>query len=150
LARLALGCVRRGLARPTPVSTARREGLVYGLGALHAAARGDRMMWALHRAALSNGIVPVIPAVAVAEGYRTEARSDRIGELLAGTEVEPFSGEAARRSGELAARCDTSDLAVVAVVEVAERRNCAVVAQRQAVLRNAASLLGHELVLYAV
>ena len=39
------------------------------------------MMWALHRAALSNGIVPVIPAVAVAEGYRSEARSDRIGEL---------------------------------------------------------------------
>ena len=85
------------------------------------------MMWALHRAALSNGIVPVIPAVAVAEGYRTEARSDRIGELLAGTEVEPFSGEAARRSGEIAARCDTSDLSVVAVVELAERRNCAVV-----------------------
>ena len=81
---------------PTPVSTARREGLVYGLGALHAAARGDRMMWALHRAALSNGIVPVVPAVTVAEVYRTEARSDRIGELLAGTEVEPFSGDAAR------------------------------------------------------
>src|SRR5216684_2008371 len=50
----------------------------------HAAARGDRMMWALHRAALSNGIVPVIPAVAVAEGFRTEARSDRITELLDG------------------------------------------------------------------
>jgi len=109
----------------------------------------DRRL-ALHRAALSNGIVPVIPAVTVAEGYRTEARSDRIGELLAGTEVEPFSGEAARRSGEIAARCDTSDLSVVAVVEVAERRNCAVVAQRQTVLRTAASLLGHELVLYAV
>ncbi len=60
------------------MSANRREGLVYGLGALHAAARGDRMMWALHRAALSNGIVPVIPAVTVAEGYRTEARSDRI------------------------------------------------------------------------
>ncbi len=45
----------------------------------------------------------MIPAVTVAEGYRTEARSDRIGELLAGTEVEPFSGDAARRSGEIAA-----------------------------------------------
>ena len=128
----------------------RREGLAYGLGALHAAARGDRMMWALHRAALSNGIVPVIPAVAVAEGYRAEARNDRIGELLAGTEVEPYTGEVARRSGEIAARCDTSDLAAVAVVELAERRTCAVVAQRQAVLRTAATLLGHELVLYVV
>ena len=108
------------------------------------------MMWALHRAALSNGIVPVIPAVAVAEGYRTEARSDRIAELLDGTEVEEFSREAARRSGELAARCDTTEMSAIAVIELAERRNCAVVAQRQAVLRNAATLLGHDLVLYAV
>ena len=128
----------------------RREGLVYGVGALHAAARGDRMMWALHRATLSNGIVPLIPAVAVAEGFRTEARSDRIVELLDGTEVEPFTSEAARRSGELAVRCDTSELAVMAVIELADRRNCAVVAQRQAALRNAATQLGHELVLYAV
>ncbi len=108
------------------------------------------MMWALHRAALSNGIVPVVPAVTVAEGYRTEARSDRISELLAGTEVEPFSGEAAHRAGEIAARCDSADMGAVAVVELAERRNCAVVAQRQAVLRAAAALLGHELVLYTV
>ncbi|HVA09209.1 MAG TPA: hypothetical protein VNG12_20955 [Acidimicrobiales bacterium] len=128
----------------------RREGLVYGVGALHAAARGDRMMWALHRAALSNGIVPLISAVAVAEGYRTEARNDRVAELLDGTHIEAFSGEAAKRSGELAARCDTSELEVIAVVELADRRNCAVVAQRQAVLRNAAALLGHDLVLYAV
>jgi hypothetical protein len=132
------------------VNAPRREGLVYGVGALHAAARGDRMMWALHRAALSNGIVPLIPAVAVAEGFRTEARSDRIVELLDGTEVEPFTSEAARRSGELAVRCDTSELAVMAVIELADRRNCAVVAQRQAALRNAATQLGHELVLYAV
>ena len=83
-------------------------------------------------------------------GVPVEARSDRIAELLEGTEIEPFTGEAARRSGELAARCDTSELSVVAVAELAERRNCAVVAQRQAVLRTAAQLLGHELVLYAV
>jgi hypothetical protein len=132
------------------VSPTRREGLAYGLGALHAAARGDRMVWALHRAALSNGIVPIVPALTVAEGFRTEARSDRIGELLAGTEVEALTGEVARRAGEIAVRCDTSDLGAVAVVELAERRNCAVVAQRQAVMRAAASLLGHTLVLYTV
>ena len=108
------------------------------------------MMWALHRAALSNGIVPVVTAMTVAEGFRAEARSDRIAELLAGTEVEPFSGVAARRAGEIAARCDLSDLGAVAVVELAERRNCAVVAQRQAVLRAAAAFLAHDLVLYAV
>jgi hypothetical protein len=108
------------------------------------------MMWSLHRAALSNGIVPIVPAVTVAEGFRTEARSDRLAELLAGTEVEAFIGDVARRAGEVAARCDTSDLGVVAVVELAERRNCAIVAQRQAVMRTAAGLLGHQLVLYTV
>jgi len=132
------------------VSPAKREGLAYGLGALHAAARGDRMMWALHRAALSNGIVPVVPAVTVAEGYRIEVRRDRIGELLAGTEVEPFVGESARRSGEVAARCDTSDLSSIALVELAERCNFAVVTQQKPILRAAATAFGHDLVLYAV
>jgi hypothetical protein len=127
-----------------------RVGLVYGAAALRAAARGDRMVWALHRAALSNGIVPVVPAAAIAEGYRTEARGDRLESLLAGSEVEVLSGEEARRAGELAARADTTDLIAVEVVEAADRRNCAVVASRQNALRGAAGLLGHELVLYAV
>jgi hypothetical protein len=41
-------------------------------------------------------------------------------------------------------------MAVMAVMELADRRNLAVVAQRQTVLRAAATMLGHELVLYAV
>lgn len=126
------------------------EGLVYGVGALRAAARGDRIVWALHRAALSNGLVPVVPVEVIAEGFRTEARSDRLESFLAGTEVEPLSDDRARRSGELAARADTSDLLAVGVAEIAERRHCAVVASRQTALRTAAELLGHDLVLYAV
>ena len=79
-----------------------RQGLVYGVGALQAAARGERMVWAVHRAALSNGIVPVVPAGAIAEAYRTEARGDRLEALLAGTVVEPLGDErcaAGRRAG---------------------------------------------------
>jgi hypothetical protein len=127
-----------------------RQGLVYGVGALKAASRGERMMWALHRAALANGIVPVVPVSVIAEGFRTEARSDRLEELLAGTEVEVLEEEGARRNGELAARADTPDLLAVVVAESADRRNCAVVASRQNALKAASGLLGHELVLYAV
>jgi hypothetical protein len=127
-----------------------REGLVYGVGALRAAARGDRMVWAVHRAALANGIVPVVPAAAVAEAFRTEARGDRLGDLLAGTVVEVMGDEGARRTGELAARADTADLVAVVTAEAAARLNCAVVASRQNSLRAATGLLGHELVLYAV
>lgn len=104
----------------------------------------------MHRAALANGIVPVVPASAVADAYRTEARVDRLEELLAGSEVEDLRDEGARRAGELAARADTPDLVAVAVAEAAARHNAAVVASRQNALRSAAGLLGHELVLYAV
>ena len=127
-----------------------RTGLVYGVGALRAAARGDRRLWALHRAALAHGIVPVVPAGVVAEGFRTEARGDRLDDLLGGSEIELLSAEGARRMGELAARAQTTDLAAVSVAEAAARRNGAVIAARQQSLRAAADLLGHELVLYAV
>jgi len=127
-----------------------RVGLVYGVGALRAAARGDRSLWALHRAALANGLVPVVPAAVVAEGFRTEARGDRLEELLAGSEVETLGPEGARRIGELAAHAGTPDLGAVAVAEAAARRNCVVVASRQNALRVAADLLGHDLVLHAV
>ena len=127
-----------------------RDGIVYGPAALRSAARGDRIVWAMHRAALANGIIPVVPAVAVADAYRTEARVDRLEELLAGSEVEDLRDPSARRAGELAARADTSDLVAVAVAEAASRHNAAVVASRQNALRGAAGLLGHELVLYAV
>lgn len=127
-----------------------REGLVYGAGALRAAARGDRVVWALHRAALATGIVPVVPAGVVADAYRSEGRVDRLEYLLAGAEVEPLGDERARRIGELAARADTTDLAAVAVAETAARRSAAVVATRQAALRAVAGLLGHDLVLHGV
>jgi len=127
-----------------------RDGVVYGVGALRAAARGDRVMWAVHRAALAHGIVPVVSVAAVAEAFRTEARGDRLEALLAGVEVEALTEEGARRAGELAARADTTDLVAAATADTAVRRNAAVVSTRQNALRTAASLLGHDLVLYAV
>jgi len=108
------------------------------------------MVWALHRAALAYGVVPIVTVGAVAEAYRTEARGDRLDALLAGSEVEPFDREAAQRTGELAARAGTADLVAMSTVEVAVRRNAAVVNSRQAALRAASAVLGQELVQYAV
>jgi hypothetical protein len=127
-----------------------RAGLVYGVGALRAAARGDRVFWALHRAALAHGIVPVVPVSVIAEGFRTEARGDRISDLLDGSEIEVLDSEGARRVGELAVKASTTDLVASSVAETAARRNCAVVASRQNALNNASSLLGHKVVLHAV
>jgi len=127
-----------------------RAGLVYGVGALRAAARGDRAFWAVHRAALAHGIVPVVPVSVIAEGFRTEARADRIQDLLDGVEIEPMGPEGARRVGELAVKASTTDLIAASVAETAARRNCAVIASRQNALSNAAGLLGHKLVLHSL
>lgn len=127
-----------------------RDGIVYGVGALRAAAHGDRMMWALHRAALTYGIVPVVTVGAVADAYRSESRGDRLDALLAGAEVEPLGREGAQRTGELASRAGTADLVAVSTAETAARRNAAIVNTRQAALRAATSVLGHDLVQYGV
>jgi hypothetical protein len=127
-----------------------RVGLVYGVGALRAASRGDRIFWAVHRAALAHGIVPVVPVSVIAEGFRTEARSDRIQDMLDGSEIEVMDADGARRVGELAVKASTTDLVAASVAETAARRNCAVVASRQNALTSASGLLGHKLVLHAV
>ncbi len=132
------------------MSVGTRSGLVYGVGALRAAARGDRAFWAVHRAALVHGIVPVVPVTVIAEGFRTEARGDRIQALLDGAEVEVMDPSQARRVGELAVKAATTDLVAASVAETAARRNCAVVAARQNALVSAARLLGHTLVLHAL
>jgi hypothetical protein len=127
-----------------------RAGLVYGVGAMRAAARGDRTFWALHRAALTHGIVPVVPVSVIAEGFRTEARGDRLQDMLDGSEIEVMDSNGARRVGELAVKASTTDLVAACVAETAARRNCAVVASRQNALNNASGLLGHKVVLHAV
>jgi hypothetical protein len=103
----------------------------------------------MHRAALAHGIIPVIPASVVAEGFRTEARADRIQDLLDGSEIEVMAADRARRVGELAVKASTTDLVAASVAEAAARRNCAVVASRQNGLASSARLLGHKLVLHA-
>jgi hypothetical protein len=124
--------------------------VIYGVGALRAAARGDRTMWAVHRAALTHGIVPRVPAPVVAEAFRVEARSDRLADLLSGTDVEELSDDRARRLGELAARADTADVAAVSIAEAADRNNSAVIGSRRAGVRSVAALLGHDVVQHVV
>jgi len=128
----------------------RRDGLVYGAGALRAAAHGDRMVWALHRAALTYGLIPLVTVGAVADAYRTESRGDRLDALLSGADVELLGREGAQRTGELAARVGSADLVAVSTAELAARHNAAVVSSRQAVLRATAAILAHELVQYAL
>lgn len=118
-------------------------GLTYDAGALIAAERGDRRMWALHRRALERGVVPRVPAPVLLEAWRGRAEMAR---LLAGTVVEPLEATAARAAGVLLARAGEGPSPVdAAVVESALRRQDAVVTSDRADLEQLATGAGRRL-----
>lgn len=97
-------------------------GVTYDTGALIAAERNDRRMWALHVGFLAEEVVPVVPAPVLAEAWRGGPRQASLVRLLAGCEVEDLTAERARFVGELAGRADVKDIVDVSVVEGATRR----------------------------
>lgn len=102
------------------------SGLTYDTGALIAAERDDRLMWALHRAAITRGVAPTVPAGVLAEAWRGGPQH-QISRMLKGCAVEELSETQARQVGQLIARCGLDDTVDVAVAEGAMRRNDAVV-----------------------
>ncbi|MBO0805526.1 MAG: hypothetical protein J2P25_20920 [Nocardiopsaceae bacterium] len=103
------------------------KGLTYDSGALIAAERSERKMWALHKRALDRGVRPVVPAGVLAEVYRS-ARQVNLSRLLAGCGLDPMEETAARAAGALLGKCAINPGAVDAsVAERALRRRDAVV-----------------------
>jgi hypothetical protein len=101
------------------------SGLTYDTGALIAAERDDRRMWALHRRALERGTPPTVPAAVLVEGWRGGVQTAR---LLRGCHLESLEPSAARAAGRLLGECAVAVEATDAtVVEGALRRRDAVV-----------------------
>ena len=102
-------------------------GVTYDDGALVAADRGERRMWARHRALLVRREVPTVPAPVVAQAWRGESRQALLARLLVGCSVETLDDERARSVGTLAARAATTDIVDACVAEGAMRRHDLVV-----------------------
>ena len=100
----------------------RVTGVTYDSGALIAAERGERPMWAHHRALLLRRVVPTVPAPVVAQCWRGTPRQAQLARLLAGCEVEALDDTRARVAGTLAGRARTTDVVDACVVEGALRR----------------------------
>ncbi len=97
-------------------------GVTYDTGALIAADRNDRRMWALHLGFIAEEVVPAVPAPVVAEAWRGGSRQASLARMLAGCDIEEMTADQARRVGELAGRADHEDVVDVAVVEGATCR----------------------------
>ena len=100
----------------------RVTGVTYDSGALIAAERGERLMWARHRALLLRRVIPTVPATVVAQCWRGTSRQAQLARLLAGSDVETLDDTSARAAGTLAGHARTTDIVDANVVEGALRR----------------------------
>ena len=100
--------------------------VVYDAGALVAAERNDRRMWAEHRVRLELGLSVVVPAPVVAQVSRSP-RQVQLRRLLAGCEVVGFDEASAHAVGRLLASSKTNDVVDATVVELAVRRRADIV-----------------------
>ncbi len=101
-------------------------GILYDSGALIAADRDSRRMWAIHARALQRGIRPIVPAGCVVEAWRG-ARQPNLARLLEGCEVETLDEIRGKRAGTMRAGVTGTVSAVDAtVVEAGVRRGAAI------------------------
>ena len=90
-------------------------GITYDAGALIAAERGDRRVWALHRRAIERGIVPTVPAGVLGQGWRGGPQA-QMSRLLAGCRIEHLDEARARSAGAACGVAGTSDVVDASVV----------------------------------
>jgi hypothetical protein len=102
-------------------------GVTYDTGALVAADRGERRIWARHRALLTARIPPTAPAAVVAQAWRGGGRQALLARLLRGCDIEVLDDDLARATGALAAKAGTTDVVDACVTEGALRRRDLVV-----------------------
>jgi hypothetical protein len=102
------------------------NGVVYDAGALVAAERNDRRMWADHRVRLEAGVVPVVPAPVVAQVSRS-SRQVQLRRFLQGCDILAFDESAAHGTGQLLGQAGTADIVDGTVVTVAVRLKAEVV-----------------------
>ena len=94
------------------------SGVVYDAGALVAAERSDRRLWADHRVRLETGVVPIVPAPVVAQVSRSP-RQVQLRRLLRGCEVLALDESTAHAAGQLLGRSGTADIVDATVVTIA-------------------------------
>lgn len=120
-------------------------GVTYDTGALIAADRGERRMWARHRALLVRRQVPTVPAPVLAQGWRGTPRQANLARLLAGCDIEALDDTRAKAAGTVAASARVSDIVDASVVEGALRRHDVIISSNPGDLLAIAAATGQHL-----
>jgi hypothetical protein len=85
-------------------------GAVYDSGALIGAESNKRDVWRLHKAALSRGVTPIVPATVLAQVVRGPSTDANLRRLLKGCRTEPLDEDDAEAIGVLMVAAGTSDI----------------------------------------
>lgn len=125
-------------------------GVTYDAGALVAADRNDRRMWALHAGFLAEEVTPVVPAPVLAQVWRGSARQASLVRFLVMCETEAMTEDLAKRVGVLAVASGHRDIVDLAVVESAIRRDDAVVTSDAGDIRRIGDSVGVQLMIEPV
>ena len=120
--------------------------IVYDAGALVAAERNDRRMWAEHRVRLELGLSIKVPAPVVAQVSRSP-KQVQLRRLLAGCEVVEFREADAHAAGRLLASSKTTDVVDAAVVELATRQRADILTSDVKDLSKLAATTGARLII---
>src|SRR5260370_21742881 len=91
-------------------------GVTYDTGALVAAERNSRQIWALHAGYLAEEVIPTVPAAVLAEAWRGGSRQASLSRLLRMCDTEALSEEVARNLGVLAGEAGHEDVVYVSVL----------------------------------
>lgn len=123
--------------------------VLYDAGALIAADRSNRTVWADHRARLELGLVPVTTAPVVSQVSRSP-RQAQLRRFLRGCDVVPFTDYQAHEVGRVAGKAKVSDVVDVHVVLVADRRGFGIVTGDEGDLKPVVTALGRRVQLIPV
>jgi len=90
-------------------------GITYDTGALLAAERNQRTLWALHRRALERGVRPTVPAGVLGQAWRGGPQAE-LSRLLKGCRIETLDETRSRAAGQACACTGSSDVIDATVV----------------------------------
>ncbi len=101
-------------------------GLTLDAGALIAYERADARIREILALAFARGIVPTVPAIALAEVWRGDAKDSRVGHLLKACGVETLDDRSARDAGKLRRATPGADTIDACIAVGVNRRGDAV------------------------
>ena len=123
--------------------------IIYDAGALVAAERNVRSLWALHDATLRRDLTPIVPAGVLAQVWRGGPQAN-LSRLLSGCRVTSLDESLARAAGTLCGQAGTSDVVDASVVVLAHAMRAPVVTGDAGDLNALASAAGWPITLHEI